>query len=224
MKIAQMDSHIKLYISMGMAAVTFGISSLIAKDISLRLMASWLAYSGTSLFLAWTTILSSHPKQVRVEAHVQDSNRTLVFLFMMAACFASLFAIVILLRKNAGKPDTDGLLDITIPLFCVAAAWWLVHTVFTLRYAHFYYCNVDHETNTKITAPGGLSFPGKAQPGYMDFVYFSFVVGMTFQVSDVAITSPRIRQLAWMHGVLSFAFNTIIVALTINILSGMVKS
>jgi uncharacterized membrane protein len=71
--------------------------------------------------------------------------------------------------------------------------------------------------------PGGLEFPGNEEPAYMDFVYFSFVIGMTFQVSDVQITSKRIRQLAWIHGVLSFAFNTFIVALSINIIAGLIQ-
>jgi uncharacterized membrane protein len=69
---------------------------------------------------------------------------------------------------------------------------------------------------------GGLEFPGNEDPDYLDFVYFSFVLGMTFQVSDVVITSKRIRQLATMHGLLSFAFNTAIVALSINVISGLV--
>lgn len=75
----------------------------------------------------------------------------------------------------------------------------------------------------KKQKPGGLEFPNEKKPDYLDFTYFAFVIGMTFQVSDVDITSKRIRRLAWMHGVLSFAFNTIIVALTINIISGLVQ-
>jgi uncharacterized membrane protein len=91
-----------------------------------------------------------------------------------------------------------------------------------LRYAHFYYCDMDGNDEGKVLKPGGLEFPGDDEPDYLDFAYFSFVIGMTFQVSDVQITSKRIRRLSLMHAILSFAFNTIIVALSINIISGLI--
>ncbi|MFF5384191.1 DUF1345 domain-containing protein [Pedobacter suwonensis] len=223
MKFSQLDSHYKLYISLVSAAIAFGISGIFSADFPIRLMFTWLTYSAVNIALSWMTILTSHPKDVKHEAHAQDSNRSLVFLFMLAAAFSSLFAIVILLQENAGKHNQNMVGSIIIPLLCVAGSWWMMHTVFTLRYAHYYYCDVDHETKHRVEKPEGLDFPGTKEPGYMDFVYFSFVVGMTFQVSDVAVTSSRIRTLAWAHGVLSFAFNAIIIALTINVLSGMVQ-
>jgi uncharacterized membrane protein len=203
--------------------MAFGVSAAFGAGTSLRLMITWLTYTFTSLALAWVTILSSHPNQVRHEAHAQDSNRTLVFLFAITAAFASLFAIIILLQGKPERSEQNTLVHIVIPLLCVVSSWWLVHTVFTLRYAHFYYCDVDHEKKGRKEKPGGLEFPGNEEPAYMDFVYFSFVIGMTFQVSDVQITSKRIRQLAWIHGVLSFAFNTFIVALSINIIAGLIQ-
>lgn len=218
-----MDSHHKLYIALVAAAIAFGSSILFTTDLSMRMMITWLVYSTVNLSLSWMTILTSHPREVRHEAHAQDSNRSLVFLFMLAAAFSSLFAIVMLLQENAGKHNQNVIGSILIPLLCVAGSWWMMHTIFTLRYAHYYYCDVDHETKHRIERPEGLDFPGTNEPGYMDFVYFSFVVGMTFQVSDVAVTSARIRKLTWAHGVLSFAFNAIIIALTINVLSGMAQ-
>jgi uncharacterized membrane protein len=102
----------------------------------------------------------------------------------------------------------------------VIISWWLVHTVFTMRYAHLYYTTDEG----KKTPLGGLEFPGNdKEPDYLDFVYFSFVVGMTFQVSDVEISSKQIRRLAWAHGLIAFAFNTAIVALSINVISGLVS-
>jgi uncharacterized membrane protein len=96
-------------------------------------------------------------------------------------------------------------------------SWILIHTIFTLRYAHIYYG--DDENKPDIHA-GGLIFPGGNRPEYMDFAYFSFVLGMTFQVSDVQITTARLRKLALVHGLLSFGFNTIMIALTINLVAG----
>lgn len=222
-KISQFDAHHKLYLSLGVALAALGICYVMELEASVRWMVAWLSYATTSIALAWTTINSSHPSQIKHDAHAQDSSRTLIFLFAIAAAFASLFSIIILLRENSEKTDQGLFMTIVIPLLCVVSSWWLVHTVFTMRYAHFYYCDIEHEKKGKIEKPGGLIFPGGEDPDYMDFVYFAFVVGMTFQVSDVEISSKRIRRLAWMHGVLSFAFNTVIVALTINVLSGMIQ-
>lgn len=99
----------------------------------------------------------------------------------------------------------------------VVISWWLVHTVFTMRYAHLFYSFKDENDEYGY----GLEFPKQPDPDFMDFVYFSFVIGMTFQVSDVEVSSRAIRRLAWAHGILSFVFNTVIVALSINIISGL---
>jgi uncharacterized membrane protein len=222
MKINQLDAHYKLYISLGVALVVF-LATYGRLSLPIHFMITWLAYALSSLALAWITILTSHPAQVKHEAHAQDSSRSLVFLFAVAAAFASLFAIVMLLQGSAEESKQDIAFQIVIPFACVISSWWLVHTIFTLRYAHFYYCDMERGDKDKKIKPGGLIFPEEKEPDYLDFTYFSFVIGMTFQVSDVQITSKRIRRLAWMHGVLAFAFNTIIVALTINVISGLIS-
>jgi uncharacterized membrane protein len=84
-----------------------------------------------------------------------------------------------------------------------------------MRYAHEYYTRTD---GTKID--DGLQFPSEDRPDYWDFVYFAVVLGMTFQVSDVQITSRKLRRLATLHGFLGFVFNTVIIAVTVNIASG----
>ena len=105
-------------------------------------------------------------------------------------------------------------------LVAVVSSWMLVHTVFGLRYAHTFYGDPDGAAGAQQHA-GGLEFPECRSPNYMDFAYFSFVIGMTFQVSDVQITSREIRQLVLLHGMLSFGFNTVILALTINTVSSL---
>ncbi|MHB1179600.1 MAG: DUF1345 domain-containing protein [Daejeonella sp.] len=218
----RLDAHHKLYISAGIALIIFMLTYGRFSS-SVHFMVTWLAYALSSLILAWITILTSHPAEVKHEAHAQDSSRTLVFLFAVAAAFASLFAILILLQGSEESSRQGLAYQIIIPFACVMSSWWLVHTVFTLRYAHFYYCDMDNDKKGENMKPGGLIFPDEKEPDYLDFTYFAFVVGMTFQVSDIQITSRRIRRLAWMHGVLSFAFNTVIVALTINIVSGLIQ-
>jgi uncharacterized membrane protein len=93
----------------------------------------------------------------------------------------------------------------------------MTHTTFAFRYAHEYYEAAPGSSKVD----GGLEFPGEDQPDYLDFMYFSLVLGMTFQVSDVQITSRKLRRLATVHGLLSFLFNTIILALTVNIAAGL---
>jgi uncharacterized membrane protein len=96
-------------------------------------------------------------------------------------------------------------------------SWLMTHVTFAFRYAHEYY-EIDGGS-TGIA--GGLEFPGEKRPDYLDFMYFSLVLGMTFQVSDVQITARKFRRLAAVHGLLSFLFNTIILALTVNIAAGL---
>jgi uncharacterized membrane protein len=101
---------------------------------------------------------------------------------------------------------------VALCLIAVGLAWTLTHTSYTLRYAHLFYRENDHE--------GGLEFPGRDEPDDFDFAYFAFTIGMTFQVSDVGVTSPLIRRTVLAHALLSFAYNTVIIALAINILAG----
>jgi len=168
----------------------------------------------------WIIILSSHPREVRKIAKMQDSSRITIFLFVLGASLTSLVAIVFLLKSAKGHSrgaDEHILLAIT----AVVVSWWLVHTIFTLLYAHLYYDTDTDAGETKLI--GGLEFPGNEEPDYLDFVYFSFVIGMTFQVSDIEISSRSIRRFALLHALMSFAFNTAILALSINVISGLVS-
>ena len=94
----------------------------------------------------------------------------------------------------------------------------MVHTTFTFQYAHLFYS--DHKDDPNKHAEG-LDFPSDKHPNYVDFAYFSFVLGMTFQVSDVQISAKGIRRIALVHGLLSFGLNTFVVALTINVIAGL---
>jgi len=94
-------------------------------------------------------------------------------------------------------------------------SWFLVHTTFSMRYAHLFYGDNENGKGS------GLGFPGNGSPDFVDFAYFSFVLGMTFQVSDVEISSRQIRRLSLLHSLIAFIFNTVIVALTINALAGL---
>ena len=188
---------------------------------AITFMASWIAFAATTLFIIWSTILVFHPKEISGVANEQDTTRLVMFLFIIAAACISLFAIILLLQS---APSTKGLNHhILLSAASVFCSWTLIHTVFTLRYAHMYY---TYPTRQHLEAGeevhGGLIFPGTDHPDFLDFAYFSFVLGMTFQTADVNISGRSMRRLALLHGFLSFVYNTIIVALSINLVSGMI--
>jgi len=179
------------------------------------LVAAWIAYAGCFLALAWTEILaeSSTRSQRAVE---QDTGGPAMFIAVTSAACASLLAVLLLLGRMKGSVDSSELVaHLLLSLLAVGCSWGLLHTVFTFRYASLFYRGAQDSKG------GGLSFPHERHPDYLDFGYFSFVIGMTFQVSDVQVTSHRIRRLAFLHGVLSFMFNTLVVAVTINIIAGL---
>lgn len=156
-------------------------------------------------------------------ADKEDSGASFIFLFVLFAAFISLFAIIFLLQSIPNQSKQGLSLHILLSFSSVFCSWTLVHTLFTLRYAHLYYKGGNDTSTTKQTDTVALSFPNEKEPDYLDFAYFSFVVGMTFQVSDVEINSRQIRRLALVHGVLSFIYNTVIVAFSINIISGLIS-
>jgi len=216
----KLDAHYRLMISMAVSAIVFFSFRDRLTGPSLILV-TWIGCALTIILLDWIIIFSSHPLEVRKIAKLQDSSRTFLFLFITTAAVVSLGAIVYLLKSTKGLGEVAKNEHILLAITAVVISWTLLHTIFTLRYAHLYYDpNVDTDGETKDI--GGLQFPGRQQPDYLDFVYFSFIVGMTFQVSDVNITSRRIRRACIIHALLSFAFNTAILALSINVISSMV--
>ena len=175
-----------------------------------RAVAAWDAFAICLLVLAWRSMLISDVKQCRRTSTLQDTGRTFASLFVVFASIASLFAVTLQLDAAKGMSTRDLVLHLVLSAAAVVASWALIHTFFTFIYAHLYYGN------------RGLAFPGEDEPGYSDFAYFSFVIGMTFQVSDVQITSSGMRRMVLLHGLVSFAFNMVILALSVNVVSGLI--
>jgi uncharacterized membrane protein len=167
------------------------------------------------LMIRWT-VGRCDINHIRRRAAEQDEGAFAILLLTMIATFASLFAIIFALggAKQASHEIAVELLSLTIAT--ILLSWTFVHTIFALHYAHEYY------GERRDGVVGGLNFPGDQSPDYWDFFYFSVVIGMTSQVSDVAITSPTIRRVATMHGVLSFFFNVTVLALTVNMVSNFI--
>ena len=171
---------------------------------------------GCLLFLILSAALFSSERHMAHDAAAQQEGEWTVFWIVVGAVVASFAAIV---GEFSGgrdaEPSVHGL-QVALVAATLLLSWLATHTMFAMRYAHEYYAE-----------PGaggieeGLKFPGDEPPDYWDFFYFSMVLGMTFQVSDVQITSRKLRRLAAAHGLLSFLFNTVIVALMVNIAAGL---
>ena len=209
-----LEARVRSLIAAAVAVVTYFVLSAFASAPTC-IIAAWDGFALTLLILIWIAIFASGIDRIRYRARTQDLSSILIFVFTIAAACSSIFAVVILL--SAAKNTSHLGLHATLSIVAVLASWTLVHTMFAMRYAHSYY----GEGDSADKPVGGLEFPSDNSPDYLDFAYFSFVIGMTCQVSDVQISSKRLRSLALIHGVLSFCFNTVILALTINTISGL---
>ena len=210
----QVEAQARCVIAAGVAIATYFVLRHFA-TFPTALIAAWDGFALTLLALIWIAIFASGIDHIRHRARNQDLGNLLIFVFTIGAACSSVFAVVALL--SAAKNSNHVALHAALSVVAVVASWTLVHTIFAMRYAHSYYN--DGESPDKPI--GGLEFPGDDNPNYLDFAYFSFVIGMTCQVSDVQINSKRLRSLALVHGILSFCFNTVILALTINTISGL---
>lgn len=188
-------------------------------DTRLRAITSWNVFSFIFLLLIWYTFASVKPRQIRAEAAVQNVGRIFVFIGSLIITAVAVSAVLEILLE---KDTTQSGLSFTLVIAGIGLlfSWILMHTLFSVRYAYLYYAN---DEDTPVKHKGGLSFPNEPHPDFIDFAYYSFVIGMTFQVSDVTITDRNFRRLSLFHSLLSFAFNTIIVAMTVNIVAGLSK-
>lgn len=205
-----------------------GLVAAAAMWISLRghvrgateLIAIWDAFAFPVLALAWVSILTTPIRQIRGHAKEQDLSRALISVFVVIAACAALFAVGFLLGIHKAEERGHLTIHLLLSLGTVVFSWMLVHTAFGLHYAHAFYGDSDEPGQDRHA--GGLDFPGEHAPDYFDFAYFSFVIGMTCQVSDVQITSRRMRRLGLLHGVLAFGFNTVILAMLINTVTSLI--
>ncbi|MGO8916371.1 MAG: DUF1345 domain-containing protein [Stellaceae bacterium] len=182
-----------------------------------RLALAWVV--GVALFLGLTALVITAvpPAALRRRVRQIDSRRWVILAMIIAAATISLFALGFTLQKEPNETALALAARLLLAGLTVVGSWTLTHTTFALHYAHHYYG--DGPAPGPADDRGGLAFPGEELPDYWDFLYFSFVVGMTCQVSDVQVTSRAMRRLTLLHGVLSFFFNTVVLALAVNLLA-----
>jgi uncharacterized membrane protein len=206
--------HARLFI-----AVVVGLAVVAALPddwwLSTRLLAGWNVGITLYLVLVHSVIWRCDVTRLRRRAKEQDEGAYAILLLSMAATLASLVAIVFELGGTKQAGNAGAVSHVLLAMTTTVLSWFFMHTIFSLHYAHEYY---GEGRDKKL---GGLNFPGENEPDYLDFLYFSLVIGMTSQVSDVSIANRSIRRVAALHGVLSFFFNLTVLALTVNMISNL---
>jgi len=188
------------------------------------LLVGWVAFA--ALFLATTgwMLLTTDEATMRHHAAKEDENKGILTALILAAVAASVAVAFLALRDSkflsSRHMENGQWWVLALSVSTLLLSWLLAQCLFTLHYAHRYFG--DSDTDGK--PDGGIDFPGEPPRTYRDFIYVAVCVGATCQVSDFDITSSRIRGLVTMHALFSFAFNTMIVAMGINILAGMLGS
>ena len=218
-RLARLEAHHRLALSVAGGLLVFLLVERHAR-LPARLIIAWDAYTTCVLILAWNRIFGAQPAAVVRMARLRNTSRIIIFVGVLAAACASLGAVAYLLGSAKDLPVAARSTHVALAVVTVALSWTMVHTLFALHYAYQFYSAPLCVQSEPAKRP--LIFPGEELPDYYDFAYFSFVIGMTCQVSDVQISSSDMRRLALVHGLISFAFNTAILAMFVNIIAGLV--
>ncbi|MGO5567095.1 DUF1345 domain-containing protein [Acinetobacter baumannii] len=178
------------------------------------LLASWNGSISLYLLHVWKLMRSADHSQMQQQAKKQDESKWVIMLIVLLAITMSLVAILVQLSQlPSGHYEKLG--HVALALLTIISAWLFMHTVFALHYAHDFYMALSRNEEN-----GGLDFPGTEHPTYPDFLYFSYIIGTSAQTADVSITNKHMRLLNLFHAVLSFGFNTTILAICINVAAG----
>jgi uncharacterized membrane protein len=202
--------HPRLGLATALGVATFLVAPPGLRGVT-RVLVAWDTCAVVYLALAWAMMFRSDLERHRWRARMQDDGAAAVLALTVFAALASLGAIVLELVGMKGYAPASNSLHVVLASVTVLSSWCIVHTAFTLHYAKAFY-----NERPASTQPA-LQFPGTSEPVYIDFLYFSFVIGMTAQTSDVNITSRAMRRLVLTHGVISFFFNTTLLAMLVNI-------
>jgi uncharacterized membrane protein len=205
-------AHKRLFISAVLGLITMLV---LPATLITRTLIGWDV--GVLIYLVAAAVVMtqcSSASAMQSNAAAQDEGAWAILILTAAAGLASLIAIFAELAAIE-RTDPHYGIYVTLAIGTVVLSWTFIHTIFALHYAHEFYGTGEHQN--------GLHFPGDAAPDYWDFIYFSFVVGMTFQVSDVAVMHKMVRRTVVAHGALSFFFTTAVVAMAVNIAASIIQ-
>lgn len=208
--------HGRLFLSVAVGAAVALAMLAINLHAATRLLIGWDVGILLYLTLIYSVARRGDIARLKKRAAEEDASAIILLLLTFAAAIASLAAIVVEAGGSQGSQGLELAADVGLTIGTILLSWLFVHTEFALHYAHEFY------GQGRDRALGGLKFPGNTPPDYWDFLYFSLVIAMTSQVSDVAITSRSLRGVVSLHGVLSFFFNIGILALMVGMLSNLI--
>lgn len=194
-----------------------------ALRLSTRAILAWDAGAIAFIFLITQLMRRcSRPDQLRREAAQQDEGQHFILATVLIAAAASLGAIAAELSLAKGEHGLEKAIRVALAFGTVALSWFVVQVIFALHYAHEFYApemaELDKDRNG---IAGGLGFPGDEEPDYWDFVHFAVVIGVAAQTADISFKSKLLRRIGTIHGVVAFTFNTVVLALTINLLASL---
>lgn len=181
-----------------------------------RLALTWSVAGATYLVFSYCMMYFSADEDILTLSQKEDDGAAVILLIIMFGALASLISIVLILADVKTLPMAHRIKYVGLVLVTYTISWLFVHTAFALHYAHVYY--QEYVKNSE--AP--LVFASKPKPTYVDFLYFSIVIGMTCQTADVNIASSRMRFLVMIQGMTAFVFNASLLGLAINLISGIV--
>lgn len=209
--------HPRLWISLAIGGV---VALLLPNWMywTTRILCTWDMVMVSFLILTWRLMFRATPEMMQRLALKEDEGRWIISIAIAVAACISLIAVGTIPHEKQAQTAIL-FMHLGVSISTIIGSWLLVHTIFTQHYAHLYYQGNKTLDERKSS---GLDFPGELEPDYWDFMYFAFVIGMTSQVSDVNITSREMRRWSLLHGILSFFFNTTILAITINMVAGII--
>jgi uncharacterized membrane protein len=188
----------------------------------IRFIAAWDIGVSFLLVALFVGLRNSSAETIKRRALLQDTGKWTVLILSLVAATASLAVIASEMPLVKSASGIEQILRVFFVVFTIILSWAFMHTMFALHYAHDFYMDADLSTPESASASQRLVFPGCTMPMYGDFLYFSFTVGMTFQVSDVQIADTEMRRVALLHGATSFFYTTGILALAINLVAGLI--
>ena len=207
--------RLAIVVALGVAVYSIGPTVV---PIANRLLVTWIAASLTYLVLYWLTILHADADLTRRRAAAYDQAAYVIFLLVTNAACASIVAIGFVMGDVKSLDFWPKALHVALSIAALLLSWMLIQTVFAFHYARRYYA----PASVREGPAAGLNFPGVEEPAYFDFAYYSFVLGMTSQVSDVSVTTAQMRRTTLAHSILSFVFNIAVLAMSINVIGGVI--
>jgi uncharacterized membrane protein len=219
---AHFATRARLYGALAIGLLCYVLLSIpaIADGLTHSALKPALAWMATTIAYLLPTLLMIHnPDKARIRQRAKEIDIGLweiVAAVVLAGAF-SLFAVAGVLQRAKELEGAAHAIHLGVGVLTIVLSWFMLHVIYAVHYAHIYYDPTERKDNKPR---GGVAFPETKEPDYWDFVYFSFVIGMTCQVSDVPVTERHFRHLVTAQAIISFFYNTVVVALAVNIAAG----